>query len=96
MALEAIRLLVGIDIGSTTAKIAALDEATHEIAFSRYRRHHAQQAACTSGLLSELAEEFPEAHVSATVTGSGGTTVARLLNVPYIQEVVANSIAVGA
>ncbi|MDO4291190.1 MAG: acyl-CoA dehydratase activase [Eggerthellaceae bacterium] len=89
-------LIVGIDIGSTTAKIAALDRDTREIVFSRYHRHHAQQTACTAELLRELRDAFPRAHVSAAVTGSGGTGTAQLLGVPFIQEVVANSLAIGA
>ncbi|WP_165051739.1 MULTISPECIES: acyl-CoA dehydratase activase [unclassified Adlercreutzia] len=89
-------LLVGIDVGSTTAKVAALDADTRALVFSRYRRHHAQQAACASALLAELRAAFPRARVEAAVTGSGGTTVARLLDVPYVQEVVANALAIGA
>ncbi len=89
-------LLVGIDVGSTTTKIAALDAETREIVFSRYVRHHARQAECTSRLLSELREACPHAHIKATVAGSGGTTVARILDVPYIQEVVANSLSIKA
>ncbi len=87
-------LLVGIDVGSTTAKVVALDANTREIVFSRYWRHHARQAECAAQLLQELYDAFPQAHIEATVTGSGGTTVSRILNVPYIQEVIANSIAV--
>ncbi len=87
-------LLVGIDVGSTTAKIAALDAYTHEIVFFRYWRHHARQAECAAQLLAELRDAYPNAHIEATVTGSGGTVLARILGVPYIQEVVANSIAV--
>ena len=33
-------LHIGIDVGSTTVKLAILDEA-HEVKFSVYRRHHA-------------------------------------------------------
>lgn len=89
-------LHVGIDIGSTTAKIAAIDAASHELLFSRYVRHHARQADFAAQLLEELGRAFPEASVDAMVTGSGGTTISRLAGVPYIQEVVANSIAIDA
>ena len=89
-------LIVGIDIGSTTAKIVALDRDTREIVFSRYRRHHARQTACTAELLRELRDGFPCVRVNAAVTGSGGTRTAQLLGVPFVQEVVANSLAIGA
>lgn len=89
-------LLVGIDVGSTTTKVTALDAVTREIRFSRYERHHARQAECTARVLRELRDALPPARIDAVVTGSGGTTVARILGVPYIQEVVANSLAIGA
>ena len=87
---------VGIDIGSTTAKIVAIDASTRKLLFSRYIRHNARQAEKTGVLLQELHEQFPEATIEAMITGSGGGNVSRLINVPYIQEVVANSIAIGA
>ena len=85
---------VGIDIGSTTAKIAAIDAETRELLFSRYIRHNARQAEKAGVLLQELHDQFPESSIEAMITGSGGTTVSRLIGVPYIQEVVANSIAI--
>ena len=92
---EMVHLLVGIDVGSTTTKVTALDADTRKVRFSRYERHHARQAECTSRVLRELAEAIPPSRIDAVVTGSGGTTVARILGVPYIQEVVANALAVG-
>ena len=86
-------LSVGVDVGSTTVKAVAIDPATREVRFSRYRRHHARQAETAARLLEELCAALPDAAVRCAVTGSGGTTVANALGAPYIQEVVANSIA---
>ena len=43
------QLLVGIDVGSTTTKIVAIDAKSRDIVFSDYRRHNAAQVkACTA------------------------------------------------
>ena len=86
-------LRVGIDVGSTTVKVVALD-AWGETVFSRYVRHGARQAATAVRLLEELAAAFPDAAFRAALTGSGASTLADALGLPYVQEVVANSIAV--
>ena len=36
-------LHVGIDVGSTTTKIAVIDSETKEVLYSDYQRHHAEQ-----------------------------------------------------
>ena len=89
-------LLVGIDVGSTTAKIAVMDAVTHEVLMRRYVRHHAQQANCLKGLLDELQQQFEGVPMRAALCGSGGAALAEALNLPYVQEVVANSLAVSA
>lgn len=89
-------LLAGIDVGSTTSKLVALDGRTRELVFSRYVRHKAEQATCVAELLEALEKQFPHAALKAAVTGSGAKAVAEALGVPFIQEVVADSIAVGA
>ena len=86
-------LTVGIDIGSTTTKIVALSADGGETLFSDYRRHGAAQAKSVARALKLLWGKFPQAQIRLAITGSGGKGVAALLGVPYIQEVVANSIA---
>ena len=90
------QLLVGIDVGSTTAKIAVMDAASHEMLMRRYVRHHAQQANCLKSLLAELDQQFGGIPMRAALCGSGGAALAEALDLPYVQEVVANSLAVGA
>ena len=84
---------VGIDVGSTTAKIAVLDDQL-VLVLAEYRRHLGEQAACVSALLSLVAERFPGAELHVAMCGSGGRQIAEDLGVDFIQEVVANSIAV--
>ena len=92
-------LRVGIDVGSTTVKVVALEpdgSASGRRVFSRYVRHGARQALVAAKVLDELAAAFPDADFDAALTGSGATTLAEELGLPYVQEVVANSIAVRA
>ena len=87
------KLLVGVDVGSTTTKIAAVEQISGELVYSDYRRHGAAQAQSVSRALRDLADRFPEARVCLALTGSGAKGLADALQVPYVQEVVANSIA---
>lgn len=87
-------LWLGIDVGSTTAKTVIVDPYTNKALFSRYIRHNARQVETIRDLLGEVFAQFPDADLRAAVCGSGGKIIASALNIPYIQEVVANSIAV--
>ncbi len=84
---------VGIDVGSTTTKIAAMDSGTQKILYSDYRRHHADQIKSVSDALRRLQEHFPDSRIYLALTGSGSKNLADELKVSYIQEVVANAIA---
>ena len=86
-------LLVGIDVGSTTAKIAVLDSDRKPL-LSEYRRHLGDQVGCVIGLLGLLDERFPGAPLRVAMCGSGGRQIADHLGVDFVQEVVANSIAI--
>lgn len=79
---------LGIDIGSTTVKIAILDE-NHNILFSDYRRHYANIRETLSALLSQAYEELGNLALHPMITGSGGLTLANHLGVPFTQEVIA-------
>ena len=85
--------LIGIDVGSTTTKIAALDPGSLEIIYSDYRRHGAAQVKSVRETLERFAEAFPGARVRIAMTGSGAKPVADLLGLPFTQEVVANAVA---
>lgn len=89
-------LLVGIDIGSTTGKIAVYDPHTEKVIFRRYARHHAKQVECVKNLFVQVKEEFPNTPLRAAFCGSGGAALAGALGLPYVQEVVANALAVSA
>ena len=86
------QLLVGIDVGSTTTKIAAARETDQELVYWEYRRHNASQAQSVIDGLERLARRFPGVRFRAAMTGSGAKTIAESLGLPFVQEVVANSI----
>lgn len=80
--------MLGIDIGSTTVKIAILNE-KNELLFSDYRRHYANIRETLSALLQEAYEALGNYTLYPMITGSGGLTLANHLQVPFTQEVIA-------
>ena len=83
---------LGIDIGSTTVKIAILDE-SHKIMFADYERHYANIRETLHMLLDKSFMELGDIKLSPMITGSGGLTLATNLGVPFVQEVIAVSTA---
>jgi predicted CoA-substrate-specific enzyme activase len=81
-------LFLGIDIGSTTVKLAALD-GDGRLIFSRYKRHYADLTAALEDAFRELSLSLGPALFTASVTGSGGLSVSRKLGLPFVQEVIA-------
>ncbi len=80
---------VGIDIGSTTVKIAVLKYNSNDIVFSDYQRHFANVQETLQHLLEESVEKLGPYEMYPVITGSGGLTLAKHLGVPFFQEVVA-------
>ncbi len=83
---------LGIDIGSTTVKIAVLDE-NHNILFSDYERHYANIQETVMELIKRAHEVLGDISLSPMITGSGGLTLSKYLSIPFVQEVVAVSAA---
>ena len=93
-------LRIGIDVGSTTVKLAILDE-NNAVRFSVYRRHHADVRATIVEVLEEAAAAtadaggaFGEKTMTIAITGSGGLLLAQWLGVEFVQEVIASKTAV--
>ena len=81
---------LGIDIGSTTVKIAILDE-NDTLLFADYQRHFANIQETLADLLEKAYEKLGELTLHPVITGSGGLTLANHLGVPFVQEVIAVS-----
>ena len=86
--------LAGIDIGSTTVKLAVLDGGG-ALRFGSYRRHHARTRQTHSELLDEARADLGDCALSVHITGSGSLGLAKALEVPFVQEVVAVAEAIG-
>ncbi len=83
---------LGIDIGSTTVKIALLDE-NDNLLFSDYERHYANIQETLASLIQKAMDQYGDCNVSPMITGSGGLALANHLEVPFVQEVIAVSTA---
>ncbi len=81
---------LGIDIGSTTVKVALLDREKN-IIFSDYKRHFANIQETLAELLEDARKKSGNVLVHPVITGSGGLTLAKHLDVPFVQEVIAVS-----
>ncbi len=69
-------------------------DAAGTVVFSVYRRHHSDIRATIAQILDEAAEVAGERPATVAITGSGGLLLAQWLDLPFIQEVIANKTAV--
>jgi predicted CoA-substrate-specific enzyme activase len=81
---------LGLDVGSTTVKLVIIDE-KDQIVFNEYMRHFSDMRGVLTDLFEVASRECGTLTVSPAVTGSGGLTVSRLLDLPFVQEVVAGA-----
>lgn len=84
---------IGIDVGSTTAKLVALDE-VGKILFSKYKRHNAKAKETVVCMLEELSSYLGDEKVCIRLTGSVGMGISEKCGFPFVQEVVAATRAV--
>ena len=83
---------IGLDIGSTTIKIAVLDDAG-TLLFSKYQRHYSQIAARFLELHRELMTKFPTLRTARlAISGSAGIGIAESCGIQFVQEVFAEKI----
>jgi predicted CoA-substrate-specific enzyme activase len=84
---------VGIDVGSTTVKLAILNN-NRSLVYGRYQRHFSDIKKTVIELLKGAYIEFQDKEITLAITGSGGMSLAACLNVTFIQEVIAGTKAV--
>ena len=85
---------LGIDIGSLTVKVVAVDGRGHGTV-GIYRPSHGAPLQTVLSALEEAFKELPPERVKAVgVTGSGGRLLAELLPAQYVNELVAQTRAV--
>ena len=83
---------LGIDVGSTTVKIACLNE-ENQVIFSDYERHFANIRETLLDLITKARKALGNISVHGKITGSGGMSIAKPLNIPFVQEVISVSTA---
>lgn len=84
---------IGIDVGSTTAKLVAIDE-NDNLLFSKYERHNAKAKETILSFLKELLSEIGDKDISLRITGSIGMGISEKCSLPFVQEVVAAAKAI--
>ncbi|MBR6824339.1 MAG: 2-hydroxyglutaryl-CoA dehydratase, partial [Firmicutes bacterium] len=82
-------LALGIDIGSTTAKVVVLDNGA--IVYEKYERHLSQVRQKTAELLQQVAPLLAGREFTLAISGSAGLGLAEAAHLPFVQEVYATS-----
>lgn len=85
--------LLGLDIGSTTAKMVVVNPAGN-IVHCIYKRHHAAIKETVSSLFQDVHKLLGDISVKYKVTGSAGMGLAERTKSPFVQEVIAASTVV--
>ncbi|WP_416353307.1 acyl-CoA dehydratase activase-related protein [Agrilactobacillus fermenti] len=79
----------GIDVGSTTVKLVVLDENNQSL-YETYQRHYSDVKTATKKIIAEASSRLGEqTPIRFTITGSGGMGLAEVLDVKFVQEVIA-------
>lgn len=78
---------LGIDIGSTTAKLVVM--AGRQVIARRYVRHLSCIRQTTLHILREFSEELSAGPFAVAVSGSAGLGLAQAAGLPFVQEVYA-------
>ena len=86
-------IYAGIDLGSTTAKIAIIDH-NQKLIFSRYKRHNTKIKETVTELLNDAKNQLGDINISLKITGSAGMGMSENTGIPFIQEVIASAAVV--
>ena len=93
---KSLPLLLGIDVGSTTAKIALLDR--EKIIYQRYERHYSQVREKAIQIINDLRKNLGQIiegrELKVALSGSAGFGIAKAVGIDFIQEVFATAEAV--
>ncbi len=81
-------LILGTDVGSTTAKVVLTDNRMKVIHFE-YVRHHTKIVETFVGMLNRILSLIGDKPVKIAISGSMGMGLAEHLGVPFVQEVLA-------
>ena len=79
---------IGLDVGSTTAKIAVFSP-DGQLVYKKYMRHNAKMDELVRTYIDDIENMIGDADAKICVTGSVGMAVADQLKADFVQEVVA-------
>lgn len=79
---------IGIDLGSTTAKVVMLDESNNVI-YKSYKRHFTRLIETVTEILADLKKTIGDVEATVCLTGSGAMGLCESLGLHFEQEVVA-------
>ncbi|RDU58969.1 acyl-CoA dehydratase activase [Helicobacter marmotae] len=85
-------LTLGIDIGSTTAKVALMDN--DEIIFQVYQRHYSKVREKAIEIVQQIAEHIGDREFKVAISGSAGFGICKATGIDFVQEVFATAGAV--
>src|SRR3954469_2679935 len=94
------KLVIGMDVGSTTVKAVVMDPVSKQILWSDYQRHLTKQPEKVMELLQAIATAFPTRPFADPgrwrmfLTGSGSGPLVKPTGGKFVQEVNAVSLAV--
>src|SRR3954454_12552305 len=100
MTVTAEKLVIGMDVGSTTVKAVVMDPDSKEILWSDYQRHLTKQPEKVLELLQAIQTAFPDHPFGKNetwkmfLTGSGSGPLAKPTGGKFVQEVNAVTLAV--
>lgn len=84
---------LGIDLGSSTAKVVVLND-KYNLEFKKYERHNGKVKETLINTLTELKIKYPNTQFDILMTGSAGMGLASRINIPFEQEVIALTSAI--
>ncbi len=84
--LSAEYITLGVDIGSTTAKIVAIKDG--QVIYDTYERHFSQVRQKTLEIVRRL-QPMIDRPIRLAISGSAGLGLARVCEIPFVQEVFA-------
>lgn len=79
---------LGIDIGSTTIKFYLTND-KDECLYQTYQRHYSDVQASLKRMIHEIMDQFGDLDIKISMTGSGGLSLSKALDIDFVQEVIA-------
>jgi len=87
------KYLIGLDIGSTTVKIAVIDNSGN-LVHKQYERHYSDIRNTVAEIIKNSHDKLKDSQIKISITGSGAIDVSKYLGITFVQEVAASTRAI--